>query len=80
MEVRLVYQCWKCQETYSLLLQIEGKPKINLQCPFCHEEGIADLSPYQNDVTEVYRHTTGDGSQKVGTKTDFPDVIPTNRI
>ncbi len=76
MKKRLNFKCWNCQRGYSLLRELEGKPKLAVECPFCGEEGIADLDPYREDSVEVFRFGTSD-QKRIGTALHFPDVIPT---
>ena len=80
MEKRLEFKCWnsKCQKTYSLLREIgEGHPQLWVACPYCGEEGIADLDPFRKKVDKIYR---GDSPQSITvgeTVYDLPDILPT---
>lgn len=76
MKRRLNFKCWKCQRSYSLLRELEGKPKFAVECPFCGEEGIADLDPYREDSVEVFKSGTSD-KERIDIAWDFPAVIPT---
>ncbi len=78
MKRRLNFKCWKCQLNYSLLRELEGKPKFAVECPFCGEEGIADLDPYRQDSVEVFKFGTSD-KKRIGTALHLPDVIPTTQ-
>jgi hypothetical protein len=57
MKRRLNFSCCnvECQREYSLLLKIEGYPKLKVECPYCGKEGIADLDAYRDRVVEVFR-------------------------
>ncbi|MCB9420186.1 MAG: hypothetical protein H6667_10290 [Ardenticatenaceae bacterium] len=72
MEKRIKFKCWNCQREYSLLQQVEGNPKLFVECPFCGAEGIADLAPYRTKNTTVMRGGEGDIPGF-----SLPDVLPT---
>lgn len=76
MEMRLEFECWNCKRSYSLLREVEGKPKLNVACPFCGKEGTADLNPYQNDIVEAFK-SASPTQKSFGTTLNFPQVIPT---
>ena len=80
MEKRLKFKCWnrECQRDYSLFLELEGRPKLTVQCPFCEKDGIVDLDPYRKNVDEVFRTDSSD-KKSIGTTFDFPEVIPTTQ-
>jgi len=73
---RLTFTCWNCHRNFSLLIQEESAPQILKECPFCGKECFADLSPYEEDVTDVFR-TTADKRQELGKAWNFPAAIPT---
>lgn len=75
---RLTFKCWHCQRDYSLLFDLEGKPKLRVECPFCGQEGIADLNPYWEESVEVFRSGEPKG-ESVGATLNLPDVIPTTQ-
>lgn len=77
MKKRKSFTCWnpKCLRVYSFLLEFSGLPKLSVFCPFCKKEGIVDLAPYRNDVTDVYR---GSNNERNGvTALNLPEHIPT---
>jgi hypothetical protein len=76
MKKRLSFICWKCQLNYSLFLELIGSPKLNVECPFCGEEGIADLAPYLDNVAEVFR-SESPGKERGVSALNLPDNIPT---
>ena len=78
MKKKLNLKCWNCQRCYSLLRELEGKLKFAVECPFCGEEGIADLDPYRENSVEVFRAATSDKKQ-IATALHFSDVIPTTQ-
>ncbi len=78
MKRRLNFKCWKCQRGYSQLCELEGKPKFAVECPFCGQEGIADLDPYRQDSIEVFRSGISDKEPR-GIALNFPDVIATTQ-
>ena len=55
MKKRLKFECWKCTREYSLTLELEGKPKLNVACPFCEAEAVVELNPSKITVDEVYK-------------------------
>ena len=77
MTRRLKFNCWNCKEDYSLFLELEGKPKLSPECPYCGSIGIVELDPYRQDVVKVLR---SDSAEKtvIGTEFNFPDVVPTH--
>lgn len=79
MKKRLKFECWNCRRHYSLLIELEGKPKLNVECPYCGEGAIADLAPCGEDVVEVFK---GDATNKkgIGAIPNFPVVIPTTQL
>jgi uncharacterized Zn finger protein len=76
MKKRLTFACWNCPHSYSLLREIEGWPKLMVECPFCGQEGIADLDPYREQRVEVFKNDKADIID-VGEELKFPDKIPT---
>jgi DNA-directed RNA polymerase subunit RPC12/RpoP len=75
MQKRLKFKCWQCDREYSLTRDVQGQPKLIVECPFCEHEAVADLAPYRSEAVEVYR---GDGN---GAETiTLPDVIPTSQL
>lgn len=74
MEKRIKFRCWnkECRREYSLLKQIQGEPKLLVECPFCGAEGVVDLARWRTDTTAVMRGGEGDipGFR-------LPDVLPT---
>ena len=76
MKTRLKFECWKCKRHYSLLLELEGKPKLDVECPFCGKESIVNLASYQEDIVEIFRSGQA-GNKDMGAALNLPDVIPT---
>lgn len=76
MEKRLPFTCWHCSRDYSLLLEIEGWPKLVVECPYCGKEGIADLDPYRDQRIEVFRNNNAE-KINAGDELKLPDKIPT---
>jgi DNA-directed RNA polymerase subunit RPC12/RpoP len=77
MKKRLTFKCWNCQKTYSLLREVEGKPKLAVACPYCRKDGTVDLDPYRQDKVELFRE---DKSEKtnLGSTLQLPKVVPTS--
>ena len=76
MKKRLTFECWKCGETYSLLRDLRGWPKLVVECPYCETEAVVDLAPTRDPTVEVFR----DGEPATWETLDLPAVIPTKRL
>ena len=50
---RRKFVCPKCKEDYTLLVDPETHPELEVQCPFCNTTHKFDLS--QQPVEELYR-------------------------
>ena len=75
---RLTFKCWKCDQPYSLLRDIdEGNPVLSVACPFCGAEATADLNPHRKQPDSIYKggKATPGNSDLPGF--DLPDVLPT---
>ena len=49
------YHNQECRKTYTLFRDNAVLSKIIVQCPYYLTETVADLSPYANDLVEIYR-------------------------
>lgn len=76
MSQRRTFECWNCKRTYGLYLDIQGKPKLTVECPYCGEAASADLSPYHNEVKVVHKDPPGSSGKGIPTLS-LPEVIPT---
>jgi uncharacterized Zn finger protein len=76
MKKRLTFNCWNCSQPYSLLREIEGCPKLTVECPYCGKEGIADLNPYRDNLVVVFRGEKSTNSQ-IGGGLEMSDNIST---
>ena len=76
MKKRLTFTCWNCSRPYSLLREIEGWPKLAVECPYCGKEGTVDLDPYRDPRIEVFKNDDA-GKVNVGDELKLPDNIPT---
>jgi DNA-directed RNA polymerase subunit RPC12/RpoP len=76
MRKRLTFKCWHCHRPYSLLRDLEGSPKLAVECPYCGKAAVADLDPYRDQTVEVFK---GDSAIETptGATLNLPDVIPT---
>lgn len=72
MEKRIKFRCWNCQREYSLLKQIQGEPKLFVECPFCGAEGVVDLAKWRTDTITLVR-----GKEEGIPGYSLPDVLPT---
>ncbi|MCP4420639.1 MAG: hypothetical protein GY805_28870 [Chloroflexi bacterium] len=79
MRKRIKMKCWHCKREYSLLksLDVDEKPRLIVECPFCENEAVVDLAPFRTENLAVLR--SGDAT-KTGTKLDLPDVLPTSPV
>ncbi len=75
MKERLTFACWNCEESYRLVRDVSGQPKLRVQCPFCDEEAVAELDPYRSPVTDIYRSDVPSNSREE--TINLPDIIPT---
>ena len=78
MSVRLKFKCWNqdCGREYSLLREVQGQPKLLVQCPFCDAEAEVDLAPCRSPVTPVYKGIDPPAEPLAETLL-LPDVLPT---
>ncbi len=80
---RFNFACWNCKHHFKLTLQLEGTPqlesnlKLDVVCPICNAECIADLNPYQKEELTVAFKANPPDKKISGTTWEFPDVIPT---
>jgi len=76
MEKRIKLLCWHCKREYSLLRELQGNPRLLVECPFCEREAVVDLAPYRSEVVDVMA-TDEAPVKKVGETLDLPLVLPT---
>lgn len=76
MEKRVKLKCWHCKMEYSLLREVQDKPRLVVCCPYCEYEGVADLAPYRTEVVDII---AGDDAheQKISETLDLSLVLPT---
>ncbi len=76
-EKRLRFKCWQCGREYTLLRDLgELQPKLVVECPFCEQVGVVDLSPYRSPVVSIYADKDAVG-QPLAETYMLPDVLPT---
>ncbi|MCP4427642.1 MAG: hypothetical protein GY803_24425 [Chloroflexi bacterium] len=77
MARRLKFECYNidCGREYSLLREVEGQPKLMVECPFCGAEAEVDLAPYRSPAVNIQRGDSGE--QSLGEFLNLPDVLPT---
>jgi hypothetical protein len=79
MEKRLTFQCWNCTRNYSLLIKVEGWPKITVECPYCNQEGVVDFHLFRSETVKVFRDDPA--ANEAGAPTlNLPEVIPTHPV
>lgn len=78
MQKRLTFKCCnsKCQREYSLLFNLQGRPKLAVECPYCSTEAIADLDPFRDNCVEVFKGDKSDKSH-ISNGLNLPNIIPT---
>ncbi|MEM7531170.1 MAG: hypothetical protein AAF639_03255 [Chloroflexota bacterium] len=86
-KVRFKFRCWSCEEVYALWREIQGNPKLLVQCPHCMREAVVDLMPYRDSTEVTYRSANlempqdDEQSETPGeVRWDFPDILPTERV
>lgn len=77
MRKRIKMKCWHCDREYSLLrdLDVDEKPRLIVECPFCENEAVVDLAPFRTEKVDVLQ--SGDAAE-TGSVLDLPDVLPTS--
>jgi DNA-directed RNA polymerase subunit RPC12/RpoP len=78
MKKRFTFQCWNCQETYTLFREITKGQVIIVACPYCNREAVFDPSPYPKKKEIVALRGEGDTEREIE-ELDLPDVLPTQK-
>lgn len=74
---RIKMNCWHCQESFELTLEITGSPCYQRRCPYCSANCIIDLNPYRSTTVEIQK---GGISVDPGVEQlNIPDIVPTNK-
>jgi len=55
MKTRPSFECWRCERTFGQVVDLEGKPVLLLECPYCGAECKVDMAPYRRRVITVTR-------------------------
>ncbi len=74
MRTRPTFECWQCKRTFGRVVDLEGKPVLLLECPYCGAESKVDMAPYRQRVVTVTRDEEG-GTSTV--RYELPDSVPT---
>ncbi len=74
---RPIFQCSHCLETFGFPVEIDHKGVIIVTCPFCGKTSKADLDPYRERQTGVYRRGEGKTVDLASGTFVFPATIPT---
>jgi hypothetical protein len=77
MKKCLVFQCWNCPNTYTLLRELTDKQKLFVTCPYCGAEAVANLN-YRSEKIAVFRSTEDNDVQK-HIHLNLPKVLPTTK-
>jgi len=74
---RYSFRCWnnQCEETYSLLRDINDLSKLVVACPFCDAEAVADLAPHRTKSISIMRGDSKEGEETL----DLTEIIPTRK-
>lgn len=78
MKKRFTFKCWNCPKKYTIFREITKDQEVIVACPFCHAEGIVDLSPYPKKKEIIALRGEGDTEQEIE-ELDLPDVLPTQK-
>ena len=76
MKKRFTFQCWNCQQTYTLFCGITKEQILTVACPYCNKEAVFDPSPYP--PKKVILRDTSDAIQETE-EPDLPEVLPTRK-
>jgi len=76
MKKRLTFQCWHCNREYSLTREVEGQPRLLVECPYCEKEGVVDLAPFRSEAVEIFK-SVDPPRARAGQNLTLPEVIPT---
>ncbi len=78
IQTRLKFECWNCAREFSLLVQIDERPDLLSECPYCSEAVLIELDANKKIKTTVFK---SDHAQQSSIQTDagFPKVIPTRK-
>ena len=75
MKQRLKFECWHCQRVYSLTRQIEGRPRLLVECPYCEHEAVVDLAPFRDETVVIFESTRE--TDNTVESLNLPEVLPT---
>ena len=79
MKPRQELICWNCDLQYGFPLPKKEQPRFFVECPYCHSEGVVELTEYGN-LKDIFRgNDEGDVSNASGGK-NLPDLIKTKPI
>ena len=78
MKQRLKYRCWNCERVFSLFLEIDEKPDILSECPYCNVDVFIELEPYRDKLQIVFRNRSSADSEHLAGDA-FPEIIPTQK-
>lgn len=76
MKRRQQYQCWNCEEQYSLLLPEEDIAALIVECPYCGSEASIRLKEFPKKK-DIYRGD--DNNTPVVDEYVLPEVIVTRK-
>jgi predicted nucleic acid-binding Zn ribbon protein len=74
MKTRPSFECCQCGRSFGQVVDLEGKPVLALECPYCGAECKADLAPYRQPIIAVLK---GEGAASGETSYELPDPVPT---
>ncbi|WP_339135022.1 MAG: hypothetical protein WGN25_16860 [Candidatus Electrothrix sp. GW3-4] len=74
---RLPLRCYNsdCNRIYELTLELEGQPRLRVQCPYCGTSGTVTLNRYR--IIRDNTITRSGGEEKSSTEGwSFPSPVP----
>lgn len=78
MKKRLQFECWNCQKIFSLLLDLDEKPDILLECPYCSKSVLIEQEPHREKIISLFKSDNQQQTQTQAIKS-YPEIIPTRK-
>ena len=75
MKQRLKFKCWHCERVYSSPREIEGRPRLVVECPYCEHEAVVDLAPFRDETVVTFKSPSE--TEPTAESLNLPDVLPT---
>ena len=75
---RQTFKCWNCHRKYSLLKELSEKRKLFIACPFCMQDAIVNLTPYEKPTINTYKSGDHTGESEA-VELELPEVLLTEK-